>query len=301
MSVHPSSHQPSADASAEPRAAEHRKSRRALSGDGRSRPDGADHSGGEVAVNLERVTILGVEVTNITKTEATCRVQALIRRSDGPARAIYIVNAHTLNLAAEIPGYRAVLNSADIVFGDGTGIRWAARRQGVRMVDNLVGTDLMPFVLTNTLAEQYRYFFLGAAAPVVARAVDHVHREFPGIQIVGFHHGHVARDENEAVIAKINDARPDVVLVAMGNPTQEYWIHEHRSRLRAGVCIGVGGLFDHWGGVLKRAPRWMRRNGLEWLQLLAQQPHKWRRYMIGNPKFIVRVVRQNGSREIGRT
>src|SRR5882724_1107423 len=119
------------------------------------------------ARSLERVSVLGVHITNITKTAATCRMQELIRGdADRGAHAVYIVNAHTLNLAAEIPGYRDVLNSADLVFGDGTGVRWAARRQGVRMVDNLVGTDLLPFFFSNTLDQRYRYFFLGAQAPV---------------------------------------------------------------------------------------------------------------------------------------
>jgi len=82
-----------------------------------------------------------------------------------------------------------------------------------------------------------------------------------------------------------------VLLVAMGNPRQESWIHQHRAALRVPISIGVGGLFDHWAGRLRRAPGWVRELGIEWMQILLQQPHKWRRYVLGNPKFLARAVR----------
>jgi N-acetylglucosaminyldiphosphoundecaprenol N-acetyl-beta-D-mannosaminyltransferase len=76
----------------------------------------------------------------------------------------------------------------------------------------------------------------------------------------------------------------------MGNPMQEQWIHGHLPMLEVPVSIGVGGLFDHWGGTLRRAPLWVRCLGIEWVQLLIQQPHKWRRYVLGNPKFVCRAL-----------
>jgi N-acetylglucosaminyldiphosphoundecaprenol N-acetyl-beta-D-mannosaminyltransferase len=204
---------------------------------------------------------------------------------------VYIVNAHTLNLAAESSDYRDILNSADAVFGDGTGVRWAARLRGIRMLDNLVGTDLVPLFMAKTRDEGYRYFLLGGQTRIVEAALDSVGRTFPGLEIAGYHHGHFAQADNADVVRKINATRPDVLLVAMGNPTQERWIHEHRAHLHVGLCVGVGGLVDHWGGALQRAPLWVRRSGLEWLQILLQQPYKWRRYLIGNPKYLVRVTR----------
>lgn len=240
----------------------------------------------------EEVTLLGVRIANLSKVKAVYRMQQLIRATPARARAVYIVNAHTLNLACEVPGYREVLNAADAVFGDGTGVRWAARLQGVRMADNLVGTDLVPLFFTSALAERYRYFVLGGQPAVVKAAVDHVVRGFPGLQMAGYHHGHFSAQENAGVVRRINAARPDVLLVAMGNPMQERWIHDNLAELRARLCVGVGGLVDHWGGVLKRAPRWVRRNGLEWMQILMQQPHKARRYLIGNPKFLFRAMRE---------
>jgi len=206
-------------------------------------------------------------------------------------RPVYIVNAHTLNLASESQTYREILNSGHVVFADGTGARWAARLRGVRLKANLVGTDLVPAFFRTTSGRGYRYFLLGANHETIHRAAETSRRMFPGWQLAGFHHGYVQDEIGAAkVIDEINAAYPHVLLVGMGNPLQEQWIHRHRASLQVPVSIGVGGLFDHWGGNLQRAPVWVRRHGLEWTQLLLQQPHKSRRYLLGIPKFLLRMV-----------
>jgi N-acetylglucosaminyldiphosphoundecaprenol N-acetyl-beta-D-mannosaminyltransferase len=92
------------------------------------------------------------------------------------------------------------------------------------------------------------------------------------------------------VIDAINAAQPELLLVGMGNPRQESWIAANRGRLRVPLVMGVGGLFDYWAGDLDRAPGWMRRLGVEWVHLLARQPRKARRYLLGNPLFLGRVL-----------
>lgn len=237
------------------------------------------------------VSILGVRIRNFSQAEAIARIEDIIvKRCE--THAIFVVNAHTLNLAAEDPQYREVLNSASEVFSDGTGTRWAARLRGVRLKDNLVGTDLVPRLFEVTAGKSYRYYLLGADADTIERATHKVSRAYPGWDLAGFHHGYIAHEDLDEVIEDINATHPDLLLVGMGNPRQECWIHAHRAKLRVPVCIGVGGLFDHWAGTLKRAPLWVRRQGFEWLQILLQQPYKWRRYLVGNPKFLFRIVQQ---------
>ncbi len=238
------------------------------------------------------VNILGVPVTDLPKAAAIELLHQAVALPGRLTRAIYIVNAHTLNLAAEDEHYRWALNSAFRVFGDGTGVRWAARAQGIRLYDNLVGTDLVPEFFTATAGEGYRYFLLGATADTIQRAAVTAQTRFPGWKLAGCHHGYVQEDSSaEEVIQKINDSGADVLLVGMGNPLQEMWIHRHLHELRIPLAIGVGGLFDHWAGNIQRAPKWVRKLGYEWLQLLLQQPHKWRRYLLGNPKFVYRMLR----------
>ena len=237
------------------------------------------------------VSILGVRFSNFSRTEAIELIEQFIRDRQ-VTHSIFLANAHTLNMAAEDLSYRAVLNSASRVFADGTGARWAARLRGVRLRDNLVGTDLIPKLFQATAGRGYRYFLLGADADTIKRAARECASRYPGWELAGFHHGYFGVEGTAEVIDQINAVRPDLLLVAMGNPRQECWIHAHQAQLRVPVCVGVGGLFDHWAGNLKRAPAWVRANGFEWFQILIQQPHKWRRYILGNPKFLVRIVRE---------
>ena len=236
--------------------------------------------------------ILGVDIRNVTKAQAIAMMDGWIRARDHRPRQVFIVNAHTLNLAYTDAGYRNVLNAGDAVFGDGTGVRLAARLKGVRMVDNLVGTDLVPEFIEATLPQAYSYFLLGGTQETAAKAAGCLEKLFAGIRIAGYHGGYINSEQSRGVVRTINDSGADVLLVAMGNPLQERWIYDHREQLKVPVSIGVGGLFDHWAGNLKRAPLWVRRFGVEWLQILAQQPgRKWRRYVLGNPAFLYRALR----------
>jgi len=148
----------------------------------------------------------------------------------------------------------------------------------------------LPLFLQSTLERGLRYFLLGGLPGVAAHAAARLEHDIPGICIAGHRHGYFRPGEEEQAIAQINAAAPDMLLVAMGNPTQERWIHAHLPALRVPLSIGVGGLFDHWAGQLRRAPLWVRRLGIEWVQILLQQPHKWKRYLLGNPLFVWRLL-----------
>jgi N-acetylglucosaminyldiphosphoundecaprenol N-acetyl-beta-D-mannosaminyltransferase len=238
------------------------------------------------------VEILGVRVMDLTIVEAMALMERWIRDPRRPTRRLYIVNAHSLNLAEDEPGTRELLNSADAVFGDGTGVRWAARAQGIRILDNLNGTDLIPLFFRTTAGRGYSYYLLGADADTIGKAASWAQVRFDGWKAAGHHTGYLTPEASRAVVEEINALRPDMLLVGMGQPRQERWLYEHREALRVPLCIGVGGLFDHWGGNLRRASPWVRKLGFEWLQLLVQQPHKGRRYLVGNPKFLYRIARQ---------
>jgi len=239
-----------------------------------------------------RLSVLGVQITDVRMSRALEIVRDLIEHYDGRTRAVYFVNAHALNLACSDSSYRDVLNAGDYVFGDGTGVRWAARLQGVRLRDNVNGTDLVPAMLNASLGGKRRYFLLGTDENSIGLAAEHAAAAFPEWTLAGFHHGYLANPEiNAQAVDKINRSQADMLLVGMGNPLQERWIHEHRHRLRVPVCLGIGGLFQYWAGTLRRAPRWLRGTGFEWLGILSQQPQKARRYIVGNPLFLARIIR----------
>ncbi len=236
------------------------------------------------------VTILGIRITNVFRSEAIRLMQSWLWDEPQKNHSVFYVNAHTLNLSRAQPSYGQILNRANQVFADGTGVRWAAKMRGVDIKENLVGTDLIPEFLQATSGQGYRVFLLGADAITVERAAQWLQVHFPGWSLAGYHHGYFDQNQADAVIQQINLTHPHLLLVGLGNPLQEIFIDRYQSQLKVPICMGVGGLFDHWGANLKRAPRWVRNLGFEWLQILIQQPKKWRRYLLGNPKFLFQML-----------
>ena len=235
-----------------------------------------------------RVRILGVTIEDLAIDEALAQLRTDVR---GPARrTLFFANAHTLRLAHRSAAFRQVLNAGDHVFGDGTGVRWAARLQGVRLRANLNGTDLIPAFMRAASGDDLRYYLLGAEPEVVARTAAVTTARFPGWTLAGYHHGFLDAAASDRIVAEINAARPHLLLVGMGNPIQEQWIAAYRHRLEANLAVGVGGLFSYLSGDYRRAPLALRRRGLEWLAVLFSQRRKWRRYVVGAPLFLVSVV-----------
>ena len=233
-----------------------------------------------------KVEVLGVQVENATMAEALDLLDKWCSE-EGPTRSVYFVNAHTLNLATEDASYRDLLNRGDVVYGDGTGVRWAARMRGVELRDNVNGTDLTPAFLERRAG---RIYLLGATPEGNAAAAEHFRRTFPKWELVGAQHGYYERSDEDRVVDAIREARPDLLLVGFGNPLQERFIDRHRDRLGAKVAMGIGGFLDYWAGNNVRAPQVYRDLGMEWVHILMRQPFKARRYLLGNPLFLYRAL-----------
>lgn len=202
------------------------------------------------------------------------------------ATNVAIANANTLNIARGNARYRQVL-SRFMVFNDGIGVDLASRmRYGKAFPDNLNGTDLVPAYLAQS-ALKLRIFMLGAKPCVIQRAFDAARRRFPRHEWLGFRDGYFKWEDEGTLCAHIRDMKPDLLLVAMGNPLQEFWIDRCAARTGAGLCVGVGALFDFLAGEVDRAPLWIRCLRIEWVFRLAQEPGRlWRRYLIGNLTFL---------------
>jgi N-acetylglucosaminyldiphosphoundecaprenol N-acetyl-beta-D-mannosaminyltransferase len=238
----------------------------------------------------EEIQLLGVRFDRLERKRALETLASAFGQRK--ALKVYIVNAHALNLACADEEFRAVLNQAEILLNDGSGVQLASRLAGKPFPDNLVGTDLTPQLCQIAAEMGVGVFLLGGLRGVPEKAAIGLREIVPGVTIAGVHHGYFERSETSRVVESINASGAGILLVALGNPLQEKWIHANASSLRCDVCIGVGGLFDHWSGRLRRAPLWMRRLGIEWVQILLQQPSKWQRYLLGNPVFVFRAVRE---------
>ncbi|MGC4006264.1 MAG: WecB/TagA/CpsF family glycosyltransferase [Pirellulales bacterium] len=149
----------------------------------------------------------------------------------------------------------------------------------------------MPAFLERHAERGFKVYLLGGAEDVNADTAESLRRRYPSWNVVGRHHGFVQTEESaEPVIAEIQKLKPDVLIVAMGNPLQEQWLAKYRERLPVKLSFGVGGLFDYMAGRNRRAPLWIRKLGHEWLSIVLRQPHKWKRYVLGNPLFLARVA-----------
>jgi N-acetylglucosaminyldiphosphoundecaprenol N-acetyl-beta-D-mannosaminyltransferase len=241
-----------------------------------------------------RVGVLGVGVDRITVEGLHAEVARLVRRRGG---IVLNVNAHCLNLCHEDEGLRRFFAAADVVFCDGAGVRLAARMLGGRLPERITYADWLPRLAALAEERGFSLFFLGARPGVAREAARRLQASHPGLKIAGVRHGffdHRARSpQNEVVIAEVNAARPDILLVGLGMPLQERWLMENRHDLDVGVALTGGAVFDYASGRLRRGPRLLTENGLEWLTRLIVEPRRlWRRYLLGNPLFLARVLAQ---------
>ena len=239
----------------------------------------------ELTALAARPRVFGVPCDTVTMAAALDKLDGLVKKRGGFAA---FVNAHCLNVACRDPEYRKVLESADAVWPDGSGVRLAGRIRGFAVPENVNGTDMFPLIC----AKPYRIFMLGAAPGVAETALRKAAAKFPEARFVGSAPGFFADAADErAVIDRINALDPDILLVAMGVPRQEKWICRHRAELKCGVALAVGGLLDFVSERIPRAPMWMRKCGIEWCYRLYREPCRlFRRYVIGNPLFVLRLL-----------
>jgi N-acetylglucosaminyldiphosphoundecaprenol N-acetyl-beta-D-mannosaminyltransferase len=238
-----------------------------------------------------QVALLGVPLTPCTLTQGIGLIEEIIARRD--PTLVTLANAHTLNHAYQDKAYKEVLKDAAVVLRDGTGVAWAMEKKGVDAGHNFVGTDFIPDFLKHTASRNHRVFLLGSKPGTSEKAAWKLQEMAPGVVVAGCHHGYFPFEDTERIIRRINRSNPSLLLVAMGNPTQELWISRHLDRLNVPVSIGVGALFDYLSGEVRRAPPWILDAGLEWVFRLALEPGRlWKRYLIGNCLFIMRVNRE---------
>ena len=247
------------------------------------------------------VRFLGLEVTDTTLDNAGHWIVTQAQRKT-PTN-IGFVNAHFVNLVHEQAGLSDTIKQFDCFYADGIGVKIAARAEGIALTDNVNGTDLFPILCKQAADAKVGLFLLGGQPGIAEAAATNMAARTPGLVVSGTASGHFAdsRDE-QATIEQINASGAEILLVGMGMPIQEEWITRNRHRLTPSVIIAVGGLFDFYSGRIQRAPKILRNNGLEWAWRLAMEPRRlFKRYVIGNVKFLVRVAAHRISQTTGAT
>jgi N-acetylglucosaminyldiphosphoundecaprenol N-acetyl-beta-D-mannosaminyltransferase len=211
----------------------------------------------------------------------------------------YVVtpNAQHVVLLAKDRYLQAIYSDAAFVLPDGVSLLLAARILGQKITHRVSGVDMFEALCRRAAREGLRVFLLGGRPGSAEKAAAKLSAENPGLIVsgtccppLGFENDPGQRDKIEA---RIRSARPHLLFVALGAPKQEYWIYEHARNLGVPVAMGVGGSFEMVGGVVPRAPMWLRRLGAEWVYRLLREPSRmWKRYLIGNFQFASIVLRQ---------
>lgn len=214
-----------------------------------------------------------------------------VRAAGGAGGYVCLCNVHVVTSALHDVELRRALEGAWKRLPDGAPVAWLQRRAGSELAARVGGPDLMPRVVDVGRELGVRHFLLGSTEDVLVRLAETLRRRYPGAEIVGSHSppfGH-SGDSDAAAVAAVRDVRPDVVWCALGAPKQELWMHRNAALLPGVVLVGVGAAFDFLAGTKRRAPRWMRQGGLEWLHRLVGEPARLgRRYARTNTEFVLR-------------
>jgi N-acetylglucosaminyldiphosphoundecaprenol N-acetyl-beta-D-mannosaminyltransferase len=246
--------------------------------------------GARDATVMDETDLLGLKIHRVRVADALAFMEERIRERN----PIHVVTADAsmVVLAREDPDLHDIVNRAELVTPDGSGILWASKLLKRPIDERVSGVDLVAQMcrLSADPQKAYRIYFLGAAPGVAEAAADKLREKYPGARIVGTRNGYFEASDETAIVRDIAALKPDIVFVAFGIPKQEKFIDRHRGEIGASVYVGVGGSFDVYSGLVRRAPAWMQNAGLEWVYRLCQNPRKISKVMT-LPRFAILAIR----------
>lgn len=232
-----------------------------------------------------RVEVMGIPFDSVTMDEALDAALRLMEREG----AAYVVtpNSEIVYEAQRSDELRQCLCQADLVLPDGAGVVLGAKILGTPVKEKVAGIEFGENLMKRLQHTDKTFYFLGGKPGVAEQAAGKLREKYPDLRICGTADGYF--QDEAAVIAAINEKKPDVLLVCLGFPKQEKFMNAHRKELQVGIMAGLGGSLDGFAGNVKRAPRWMIRCNLEWFYRLLKEPSRIGR-MMRLPKFLLQVV-----------
>jgi N-acetylglucosaminyldiphosphoundecaprenol N-acetyl-beta-D-mannosaminyltransferase len=238
-------------------------------------------------------TLFGIRVCVASTANAIELVLAHARKQSGGL--VCVANVDMLTRARRTPRLAALMQSARLVVTDGMPLVWALRRlQGWQEAERVYGPGLVLQLCERAQAEGLSVYFLGGSPDEAKRLEQRLRQLYPALRIAGVESPPMLPNEpgfDAETVARINASGAHLLFVGLGCPKQEFWMDTHQHALRP-VALGVGLAFALIAGTKSQAPEWMRRNGLEWLYRLVQEPGRlWKRYLVGNSAFLWQVVR----------
>lgn len=242
--------------------------------------------------------ILGIPVSVVDLPRSVELMSAWAR--SGGVRTVFVREVASLMAAVDEPYLASLHEKADLIVADGIPLVWTGRLRGLGgELGRVPGADLLDAVCRHSLSTGQSHYFFGGKPGVAEEMVRRLKERHPGLAIAGTYSPPfraIGRDfyldePALAEVERIKAADPDFIWVGISSPKQEYWMMQAVSRLPRGVLVGVGAAFDFHSGAVRRAPRWMRDNGLEWMHRLGSEPRRlWRRYLVLAPRFVFSVA-----------
>lgn len=213
-----------------------------------------------------------------------------------PKALISTINAHSFNTVQEDDDFDKALKNSDVLLPDGIGVVWAMRMLTGERIHKTAGADLFYYEMERVNAKGGKCFFLGSTDETLHKIRARAAKEYPAIEVYAYsppYKTQFTKEDNVIMIEKINAVEPDVLFVGMTAPKQEKWAYQHFGQLHVGHVCCIGAVFDFYAGTVKRAPYWMIRIGMEWSYRLLKEPRRlWRRYLIGNMRFVGYILRE---------
>jgi N-acetylglucosaminyldiphosphoundecaprenol N-acetyl-beta-D-mannosaminyltransferase len=238
-----------------------------------------------------KVDFLGIPVDALTMVETINLIDKAIEENKQINHVV--INAAKVVLMQKDKELCQSVVSCDIINADGQSIVWAARFLGKRIPERVTGVDLMEELVKLSKEKKYKCFFFGAKEEVVKKVADIYSQKYGPEIIAGYRDGYFTKEEEPLIAMQIAESGTQLLFVAITSPNKENFLFKYKNLLkRVNFTMGVGGTFDIISGVTKRAPGWIRKVGMEWLYRFIQEPGRmWRRYLIGNSKFIWLVLK----------
>jgi N-acetylglucosaminyldiphosphoundecaprenol N-acetyl-beta-D-mannosaminyltransferase len=252
-----------------------------------------DQNLGTITGTLPKINVIGSPVTALPFDD---QIKVILQWAKAHlSKAVCVANTHMLIEAYQQPKFRSVLKRADLVTPDGMPLVWMLKAMGAFKQNRVAGMDIFLALCEAAPRQHTSIFLLGSQSAVLQQMRTNLAKEFPNLQIAGMEplpFRPLTAGEDHALVQRVNASGAGLVFLALGCPKQEAWIAQHKGRIQS-VMIGVGGVFPVYAGIQKRAPRWIRESGLEWLYRLVQEPTRlWKRYGTTIPLFIYLALKQ---------
>ena len=244
---------------------------------------------------MNKINILNTHIHNFTMQETLQIVDDSINQEKQLHHVV--VNAGKIVSMQTDMQLRESVNESDLINADGQAVVWASKVLGKPLKERVAGIDLMVNLVELAHKKKYKIFFFGAKEDVVAEVVKKYTNQYSSDIIAGYRNGYFNKNDEQNIAKQIAESGANILFVAISSPTKENFLYENKTLLQeVNFVMGVGGSFDVVAGKVKRAPLWMQDIGLEWFYRFIQEPKRmWKRYLVGNTKFILLVLKEKFS------